>query len=86
MSGQVRADDLLGFVVPVVEAKNSVCFGRRNVERQGDQRFESGGWITIAQTLTVPVDASYVDVGVISEGFGSVEVRDLKIANSAAQR
>ena len=86
MSGQVRADDLLGFVVPVVEAKNSDASVVAMSSGKAIDASKSGGWITIAQTLTVPVDASYVDVGVISEGFGSVEVRDLKIANSAAQR
>ncbi len=84
VTGEVRSDDLLGFVHPITEAVTSVGSVMRS--SQGDPVGASnlGHWTPFAVPLEVPQSARFIDAGFWAEGLGSVEVRNLKVTRATS--
>jgi erythromycin esterase len=80
VTGDIRPDKLLGFVAPFVRA---ISAAGSTVTMSNGKAFDaqtSGGWTPTKQTFKVPQSATFVDAGFIAQGFGSVEIRNLRIA------
>jgi erythromycin esterase len=82
MTGEVRADNLLGYVLPFTQVTASDASALSALRGKVIEIPKGGGWVPFTQTVEVPENASFVDAGFMAEGFGSVEVRNLRIAAS----
>jgi len=85
VTAEVRTDDLLGFVFPMVKAETSNDTTVAMVRGDVIDTSRSENWIPITLTLTVPQNASFIAAGLWAEGLGSVEVRNLRIDSSNLQ-
>lgn len=82
VTGEVRSDDLLGFVYPMSRAVTSA--GSVVGSSQGDPINASslGNWTPFTMTLKAAQSARFIDAGFWSEGLGSVEVRNLEVTRA----
>ncbi len=79
VSGEIRSDDLLGFVYPVSEAITSAGSVERSSQGNPIVASNLGRWTTFEVSLKVPRSAHFVDAGFWTEGLGSVQVHNLTV-------
>lgn len=79
VTGEVRTDDLLGYVLPLAEARTSDATVVATQRGDTVDSFKNAGWTPITLTMKVPANASFIDAGFMAEGSGSVDVRNLMI-------
>jgi hypothetical protein len=80
VTGEIRNGNLLGFVSPFVQA---TAAGGSTLTMANEKALDvqkTGGWTPTTQRFKVPENAAFVEAGFIAEGFGSVEIRDLRIS------
>ncbi len=84
ISGELRRDNLVGITVPFAEVVGAA--GSRLLASQGNEIDDNadGTWTPFTLTVKVPNGGSRIDAGLIAQGLGSVEVRDLKVAATQA--
>ena len=80
MTGEVRSDDLVGYVVSYAQATAAGGSTVTMLRGKVVDVQKNGGWVPMTQTLDVPESAVFVDAGFMADGFGTVEVRNLHIA------
>lgn len=85
VTGEIRSDDLLGFVYPIAEAVTSSGSVIRSSLGDPLDASSLGSWTPFAVTLEVPQGAHFIDAGFWTEGLGTVEVRNLKVSRGASR-
>ena len=80
ITGELRRDNLIGMTEPfaeVVASDNSTLLSSQG--KQIDDTAD-GTWTPFTLTVKVPKGGSRIDAGLLAEGLGSVDVRNLKVA------
>lgn len=83
VTGEIRADDLLGFVYPMTRAVTSAGSAAGSSQGGAISASSLETWTPFAVTLKVPQSARFIDAGFWSVGLGSVEVRKLAVTRVA---
>ncbi len=83
VTGEIRSDDLIGFVYPITETVTSAGSVVRSQQGEAISDANAGKWIPFDVTLKVSQSARFIDAGFWAEGLGSVEVRNLRVARAS---
>ncbi|MFY9631985.1 MAG: erythromycin esterase family protein [Candidatus Cybelea sp.] len=84
ISGELRRDGLIGMAEPfaeVVAPDNSTLLSSQG-KQIGDMA--DGTWTAFSLTVKVPKGGSRIDAGLLAQGLGSVDLRNLKVAATPA--
>ena len=79
VSGEIRRDDLLGYALPVAQVTTASGSIVEVVHGDPVEAANGSAWAPFALTLEVPKGAAVINVGIQTEGLGSVEVRNITI-------
>ena len=85
VQGEIRTDDLLGFVIPMAQVASSSASIVSSSQSDPVTTANGRGWIPFTLTLKVPQSASSIYAGLSVAGLGSVEVRNLRIEAASTQ-
>ena len=80
ITGELRRDNLIGMTIPFVEVVASD--DSTLLSSQGKQIGDTadGTWMPFTLTVKVPQGSARIDAGLMAEGLGSVDIRNLKVA------